>query len=147
MEIVEKFVGVTFSLMGDDGEECFVGVDSFKYLGHVLQQMIWTGQRFARTLGGQEKFGALGEVADEGGSRTNSLSKVLTSGGPGSAPRWGGNLGLDDNYGAKTGGGTRGCLAAGGGDVSSKAGGLHVSKVGVGEGDTGNRDKASSGIY
>ena len=27
-----------FSLTGDDGAECFEGVDSFKYLGRVLHQ-------------------------------------------------------------------------------------------------------------
>ena len=39
MEIVEKCVGGTFSLTGDDGAEGFEGEDSFKYLGCVLHHM------------------------------------------------------------------------------------------------------------
>ena len=59
------------------------------------------------------------EVSEERGSRPDSHSKVLLSGGPGSAPFWGGNMGLDGNDAAKTGGGKRGFLAAGGRDVSA----------------------------
>ena len=36
VEIAAKCTGETFSLMGDDGVECFEGVDSFNYLGRVL---------------------------------------------------------------------------------------------------------------
>ena len=42
------------------------------------------------------------EVSEEGGSGTDSLIKVLQIGGPGGAPLWGGNLGLDGNNAAKT---------------------------------------------
>ena len=36
MEIAAECKGATCSLTGDDGAECFVGVDAFKYLGQVL---------------------------------------------------------------------------------------------------------------
>ena len=32
-------MGATFSLTGDNGAECFEGVDAFKYLGWVLHLM------------------------------------------------------------------------------------------------------------
>ena len=38
VEIAAKCTGSTFSLTGDDGAECFEGVDSFKYLGQVIHQ-------------------------------------------------------------------------------------------------------------
>ena len=38
MEIAAKCPGATFSLTGDDGTECFEGVDAFKYLGRVLHR-------------------------------------------------------------------------------------------------------------
>ena len=38
MEIAAKCTGATFSLTGDNGSECFEGVDSFEYLGRVLYQ-------------------------------------------------------------------------------------------------------------
>ena len=38
VEIVAKCTEATFSLTGDDGAECFVGVYSFKYLGRILHQ-------------------------------------------------------------------------------------------------------------
>ena len=38
MEIAEKCTGAAFSLTGDDGTECFEGVDAFKYLGRVLHR-------------------------------------------------------------------------------------------------------------
>ena len=38
MEIAEKCTGSTFSLMREDGAECFEGVDSFKYLGRILHR-------------------------------------------------------------------------------------------------------------
>ena len=61
-------------------------------------------------------LGAFMEVAEEGGGVPNSLIKAPPIGGPGGAPLWGGNLGLDENDAAKTLGGTRGFLAAGCGD-------------------------------
>ena len=36
VEIAAECKGATCSLTGDDGAECFVGVDAFKYLGQVL---------------------------------------------------------------------------------------------------------------
>ena len=39
VEIAEKYTGATFSLTGEDGAECFEGVDSFKYLGRVLNRL------------------------------------------------------------------------------------------------------------
>ena len=36
VEIARKCTVVNFSITGEDGEECFEGVDSFKYLGRVL---------------------------------------------------------------------------------------------------------------
>ena len=36
MEIAAKCKGITFSFMGGDGEKCFEGVDSLKYLGSFL---------------------------------------------------------------------------------------------------------------
>ena len=38
MEVAAKCPGATFSLTGDDGTECFEGVDAFKYLGRVLHR-------------------------------------------------------------------------------------------------------------
>ena len=38
MEIAAKCTGATFSLKGDNGAECFEGVDVFKYLGRVLHR-------------------------------------------------------------------------------------------------------------
>ena len=38
MEIALKCTGPTFSLTGDDGSECFEGVDSFKYLVRFLHR-------------------------------------------------------------------------------------------------------------
>ena len=72
---------------------------------------------------GETSLGAIGEVAEEGRSRPNRLSKVLPRGGTGGAPFWGRKLGLDRNDAAKNGGGTRGVLAAVGGDDYTKAGG------------------------
>ena len=39
VEIATKFVGETFILTGEDGAECFEGVDSFKYFGMFLHQL------------------------------------------------------------------------------------------------------------
>ena len=50
-------------------------------------------------------MGALEEVSEERGSRHDSCSKFLPSGGPGGASFWGGSMGLDCNNAAKTGGG------------------------------------------
>ena len=96
---------------------------------------------------GEKNLGKFREVAEEGGSGPDSLSKVLTIGGPGGAPLWGGNLGLVGNNAAKTLGGTRGFLAAGDRDDRLKAGGQYLEKGGGGEGATGDRYKASSGIH
>ena len=68
---------------------------------------------------GEKRFGVLGEVAEERGSRPDNFSKFLPSGGPSGASFWGGNMGLDRNDAAKTGGGTRGFLEAGGRDVGA----------------------------
>ena len=38
MDIAEKCMGATFSITGEDGAECFEGVESFKYLGWILHQ-------------------------------------------------------------------------------------------------------------
>ena len=61
MEIAEKCIGETFSLTGEDGSECFEGVDSFKYLGQVLHwsddywmsvcQNIWRSRQVWEQLG------------------------------------------------------------------------------------------------
>ena len=77
----------------------------------------------------------------------DSIRKVLLSIGPGGVPFWGINLGLDGNYAAKTGGVTRGFLAAGARDDGWKTGGRHVEKVGDVEGATGDKYKASSVIH
>ena len=58
-------------------------------------------------------MGALGEVAQEEGRRTNRCSKVLPLCGTGSASFWGGNTGLDGKDAAKTVGDTLGFLEAG----------------------------------
>ena len=68
-------------------------------------------------------MGALGGVAEEIGSRPDSCSKFIPSGGPSGASFWGGNMGLDGNDDAKNGGGTHGFLEADGGDVGAQAGG------------------------
>ena len=36
VEISAKCMGAAFGLTGDDGVECFEGVDSFKYLVRVI---------------------------------------------------------------------------------------------------------------
>ena len=61
------------------------------------------------------------KVAEEVGSGTDSLSKVIPINSPGGAPLWGVNLDLVGNDAAKTLGGTRGFLAAGDGDNGLKA--------------------------
>ena len=38
MEGASKFTGATFSLTGEDGLDCFEGVDALKYLGQVIYQ-------------------------------------------------------------------------------------------------------------
>ena len=68
-------------------------------------------------------MGTFREVAEYGGSRNHHLKKVLTSGGPGGAPLWGGNLGFDGSNAAKSLGVTHGFLAGYGRDDGSKAGG------------------------
>ena len=96
---------------------------------------------------GKTSLGALGEVAEERGRRPDSFSKVLPIGGPGDAPFWCVNLDLDGNNAAKTGGGTHGFLAAGGGNDGSKSGIRHVTKGGEREGAPDDRDKASLVIH
>ena len=39
MEIAANCTGATFSLTGEDRADCFEGLDSFKYLGQILQRM------------------------------------------------------------------------------------------------------------
>ena len=39
MEIARKCTVVNFSITGEDGEGCFEGVDSFKYLERILYQV------------------------------------------------------------------------------------------------------------
>ena len=39
LDIAAKSTGETFSLTGKDGAECFEGVESFKYLGRVLNRL------------------------------------------------------------------------------------------------------------
>ena len=68
-------------------------------------------------------MGTFRGVYEDGGSGTNSLSKVLPSGGPFGASLWDGNLGFDGNDAKKTLGSTRGFLEKGGRDDGSKAGG------------------------
>ena len=68
---------------------------------------------------GETSLGALGEVAEEGGSRADSCRKVLPICGPGGEYFWGGKMGLDGNDAAKTGGVTRVFIEAGGGDVGA----------------------------
>ena len=65
----------------------------------------------------ETSFGALGGAAEEGGRRPDSCRKVLPSGSPVGASFWGGNMGIDGNDAAKTGGVTRGFLEAGGVDI------------------------------
>ena len=71
---------------------------------------------------GETSLGELGEVSEERGSRPNSCNKFLPSGGPSGAYFWGRNMGLDGNDAVKTGGGKRGFLEAGDGDVARKLG-------------------------
>ena len=68
---------------------------------------------------GETNFGALGEFSEEGGSITDSCSKFLPISGPVSASFWGGNMALDVNDAAETGGGTHELLEKGGGDVGT----------------------------
>ena len=46
----------------------------------------------------ETSLGAFREVAEEGGSGPDSCRKVLPSGGPGGAPLWGRNMGIDGKY-------------------------------------------------
>ena len=39
VEMAANCAGATLSLTGDDGAECFEGVDYFKYLGRVLHRL------------------------------------------------------------------------------------------------------------
>ena len=64
-------------------------------------------------------MGTLGVVFEEGGIRSDSCSKVLTSVGSSGASFWGGNMGLDSNDDTKTGGGTRGFIESDGGYVGA----------------------------
>ena len=61
MEIAEKCMGSTFSLTGEDGAECFEGVDYFNYFGRVphrsdedwavVHQSIWRERQVWGKLG------------------------------------------------------------------------------------------------
>ena len=68
---------------------------------------------------GDKSLGALWGVPGERGSRPNSCSKFLPSGGPRDASFWVGNMPLDGNDATKTVGGARGFLETGGGDVGA----------------------------
>ena len=68
---------------------------------------------------GENSLGELGEVAEDVGIRPDSCKKVLPSGASCGASFGGGNMGLDGNDAAKNGGGTRGFIDAGGGDVGT----------------------------
>ena len=48
-----------------------------------------------------KRLGTFREVAEEGGSGPDLLSKVLPSGGTGGDHLWGGNMGFDGNDAAK----------------------------------------------
>ena len=67
MDIVAKCTGETFSLIWDDGLECFEGVDSFNYLVWVIHleendcPEVLHNRRRARQV-----CGAVMEVADRG---------------------------------------------------------------------------------
>ena len=134
----------------DDVEATGCG-DSVKVCGGNLQThggwqkgMFWEG-RFLQVFGacttpvGRGLAGGFPEVlqvdislgpfrgvAEEGGRGTNSLIKVLPRNGPGGAPLWGGNLGLDGNEAGKNWGGTCGFLAAGDRDDGLKSGGRYL---------------------
>ena len=88
-------------------------MNSFKYLGCVLHRTDedWPA---AEHWEGKKSLGALGEVAEEVGSRPNSCRKVRPSSVPGGASFQGRNMGLDGNDAAKTGGVKRGFFEAGG---------------------------------
>ena len=64
-------------------------------------------------------MGALGEVSEERGSRTDSCNKFLLRVGPSGAYFGGRNMGLDGNDAAKPGGVTRVFLEAGGRGVGA----------------------------
>ena len=59
-------------------------------------------RRFTGTSGWRDKFGEVREVAEEGGSGHNNLSKVLPCGVPGGATPWVVNLGVDSSGATKT---------------------------------------------
>ena len=63
VEISAKCVGENFSLMGDDGAECFEGVESFKYLGSVLHRMDKDWSEVLRNIGRERQvWGSLGKL-------------------------------------------------------------------------------------
>ena len=69
MEIATKCVGETFSLIGDDGAECFEGLDFFKYLGRVLHRTEEDWMVFFRNIWGARKvWGRLGKLLRREGS-------------------------------------------------------------------------------
>ena len=62
---------------------------------------------------GKKILGAVEEVAEEGGSGTDHLSKVLPCISPGGATLWVGKLGVDGSDAAKTRGGSCGFPVSG----------------------------------
>ena len=63
VEIAEKYMGATFRLKGHDREECFEGVDSFKYLGCVLHWLDEDWPAVCWNIGRARQFwGRLGKL-------------------------------------------------------------------------------------
>ena len=101
MEISAKCMRATFILTGEEVAEFFEGVDSFKYLGLVLH---WSDENCLavhRNIWRVKKLRTVREVAEEGGSRTYCLRKVLLHSSRGGAALWVGNLGADGSDAAK----------------------------------------------
>ena len=62
MEIAEKCVGETFSLTGDDRVEFFEGVNSFNYLGRILQRTDGDWPEVIQSIGrARQVWGSLGK--------------------------------------------------------------------------------------
>ena len=92
-------------------------------------------------------MGAVREVSEAVEIGPDHIIKVLTSGDPGGATLWVGNLVVDVSDAEKNRGGTRGFPATFDEDEGSKGGVQDFGKVGGRQGDPGGRDQTSLGVH
>ena len=96
VDIAAKCMGATFILTGEDGAECFEGVESFKCLGRVLHRSDKDWPVVIRNIRRARQFwGWLEKLLRREGEDPDCLSKVLLRCVTGGATLWIGNLGVD----------------------------------------------------